>query len=113
MTRRRNAGGIHRTRGGRAGLPAGTRPRSSSEISSNGVKASCSSATSTRSGPKPAIANTASAAARVARKLVSRSEEHTSELQSQSNLVCRLLLEKKKKISEHEPLAASYRQSDP
>src|SRR2546427_2970765 len=27
-----------------------------------------------------------------------RSEEHTSELQSQSNLVCRLLLEKKKKI---------------
>src|SRR2546430_6756545 len=29
-----------------------------------------------------------------------RSEEHTSELQSQSNLVCRLLLEKKK-IHEH------------
>src|SRR2546430_13247940 len=28
----------------------------------------------------------------------SRSEEHTSELQSQSNLVCRLLLEKKKKM---------------
>src|SRR5205085_9850312 len=28
-----------------------------------------------------------------------RSEEHTSELQSQSNLVCRLLLEKKKHIS--------------
>src|SRR5438270_6803255 len=27
---------------------------------------------------------------------VARSEEHTSELQSQSNLVCRLLLEKKK-----------------
>src|SRR5688572_31984977 len=27
---------------------------------------------------------------------VTRSEEHTSELQSQSNLVCRLLLEKKK-----------------
>src|SRR2546430_12158658 len=32
-----------------------------------------------------------------------RSEEHTSELQSQSNLVCRLLLEKKKKntVIEH------------
>src|SRR2546430_10669661 len=30
-----------------------------------------------------------------------RSEEHTSELQSQSNLVCRLLLEKKKKKSMH------------
>src|SRR2546430_13601334 len=29
--------------------------------------------------------------------LTERSEEHTSELQSQSNLVCRLLLEKKKK----------------
>src|SRR2546427_7423896 len=28
-----------------------------------------------------------------------RSEEHTSELQSQSNLVCRLLLEKKKKTT--------------
>src|SRR2546427_11851116 len=29
--------------------------------------------------------------------VLERSEEHTSELQSQSNLVCRLLLEKKKK----------------
>src|SRR5688572_32696295 len=29
--------------------------------------------------------------------MAGRSEEHTSELQSQSNLVCRLLLEKKKK----------------
>src|SRR2546430_11911726 len=32
------------------------------------------------------------------REDVHRSEEHTSELQSQSNLVCRLLLEKKKKM---------------
>src|SRR2546430_8828836 len=31
------------------------------------------------------------------RRRYKRSEEHTSELQSQSNLVCRLLLEKKKK----------------
>src|SRR2546430_14492382 len=30
--------------------------------------------------------------------LIMRSEEHTSELQSQSNLVCRLLLEKKKNL---------------
>src|SRR2546430_11218774 len=30
---------------------------------------------------------------------IARSEEHTSELQSQSNLVCRLLLEKKKKCN--------------
>src|SRR2546430_6894484 len=42
-----------------------------------------------------------------------RSEEHTSELQSQSNLVCRLLLEKKKKkqaskcVSEHEQQLSS------
>src|SRR5688572_32407680 len=33
----------------------------------------------------------------VHRATAARSEEHTSELQSQSNLVCRLLLEKKKK----------------
>src|SRR2546430_13101573 len=32
------------------------------------------------------------------RTLDDRSEEHTSELQSQSNLVCRLLLEKKKRL---------------
>src|SRR2546427_7889154 len=32
------------------------------------------------------------------RQHVARSEEHTSELQSQSNLVCRLLLEKKKEM---------------
>src|SRR5690606_41121471 len=31
-----------------------------------------------------------------------RSEEHTSELQSRENLVCRLLLEKKKKITEYD-----------
>src|SRR2546430_11812062 len=36
-----------------------------------------------------------------ARSEVSRSEEHTSELQSQSNLVCRLLLEKKKHDDVH------------
>src|SRR2546430_4788882 len=34
------------------------------------------------------------------KRLFRRSEEHTSELQSQSNLVCRLLLEKKKKHTE-------------
>src|SRR5688572_31291409 len=46
---------------------------------------------STVPGTEPGRANE-SAFARVV-----RSEEHTSELQSQSNLVCRLLLEKKKK----------------
>src|SRR5256885_6765974 len=34
-----------------------------------------------------------------------RSEEHTSELQSPCNLVCRLLLEKKKKIYRHPIIA--------
>src|SRR2546430_11372380 len=38
-----------------------------------------------------------------------RSEEHTSELQSQSNLVCRLLLEKKK---ESTLVSISYRRHD-
>src|SRR2546430_2890776 len=37
-----------------------------------------------------------------------RSEEHTSELQSQSNLVCRLLLEKKKKIMCSDSNALSF-----
>src|SRR2546430_4362649 len=38
----------------------------------------------------------------------SRSEEHTSELQSQSNLVCRLLLEKKKKQKESSQYPVHY-----
>src|SRR2546427_4946011 len=37
-----------------------------------------------------------------------RSEEHTSELQSQSNLVCRLLLEKKKKTKKTTVCIAEY-----
>src|SRR2546430_10968792 len=41
--------------------------------------------------------NARTAATEVAMAARERSEEHTSELQSQSNLVCRLLLEKKKK----------------
>src|SRR2546430_3516706 len=41
---------------------------------------------------------------RVGAQHLQRSEEHTSELQSQSNLVCRLLLEKKK----NKKNAASY-----
>src|SRR2546427_7240149 len=45
-----------------------------------------------RGGPVPGAAGERPAECRGV-----RSEEHTSELQSQSNLVCRLLLEKKKK----------------
>src|SRR2546430_4211426 len=40
-----------------------------------------------------------------------RSEEHTSELQSQSNLVCRLLLEKKKQRRCDRLLAVDWRES--
>src|SRR2546427_5710231 len=43
--------------------------------------------------PRPALAQPLAPSQR---ELPLRSEEHTSELQSQSNLVCRLLLEKKK-----------------
>src|SRR5256886_9942235 len=41
-----------------------------------------------------------------------RSEEHTSELQSQSNLVCRLLLEKKKRHAHHESKPHRIRDDD-
>src|SRR2546430_4265761 len=44
------------------------------------------------SGISPAISSSSPPPVRL------RSEEHTSELQSQSNLVCRLLLEKKKNL---------------
>src|SRR2546430_6093215 len=40
---------------------------------------------------------------------MARSEEHTSELQSQSNLVCRLLLEKKKNDQTHHGMSRSPR----
>src|SRR5437588_2435164 len=39
---------------------------------------------------------------------LARSEEHTSELQSHSDLVCRLLLEKKKTITTHKPTQSQY-----
>src|SRR5256885_11535018 len=42
-----------------------------------------------------------------AQLLLQRSEEHTSELQSPCNLVCRLLLEKKKKTNHHTSRAST------
>src|SRR5688572_32523756 len=42
-----------------------------------------------------------------------RSEEHTSELQSQSNLVCRLLLEKKKKKKKNQTKKKKHTTSEP
>src|SRR2546430_13657886 len=62
-----------------------------------------------RSAPLAAVKNDESRAAEHSGKqpqalpfgVAMRSEEHTSELQSQSNLVCRLLLEKKKKLNHY------------
>src|SRR5256885_6816473 len=45
--------------------------------------------------------------------LILRSEEHTSELQSPCNLVCRLLLEKKKKQDIHLVISAPYKRTYP
>src|SRR5438132_8606120 len=63
-------------------------------------------------GANTSRANASSVVAVVFRAL--RSEEHTSELQSHSDLVCRLLLEKKKnkkmsRISENQPQPDSTR----
>src|SRR2546427_8957717 len=55
------------------------------------------SRTSLRRPASKAVGATRSAKYASRNEKVWRSEEHTSELQSQSNLVCRLLLEKKKK----------------
>src|SRR2546427_3315145 len=59
----------------------------------------CSKASTTACGiprsARPSTPRSTSSRSRV--PAATRSEEHTSELQSQSNLVCRLLLEKKKK----------------
>src|SRR2546430_6724118 len=57
-------------------------------------------------GMMPAARNRATTSRAALANSPLRSEEHTSELQSQSNLVCRLLLEKKKK-KYHRPLMRS------
>src|SRR5437016_10261661 len=46
---------------------------------------------------------------RASHGLETRSEEHTSELQSLTNLVCRLLLEKKKNKNEYENMTTKRR----
>src|SRR5205085_10587786 len=68
-------------------LPISPTWRTCSSLKSSCVASSHSSLAPTCDPKDPTTGTTASA----------RSEEHTSELQSQSNLVCRLLLEKKKK----------------
>src|SRR5476649_650659 len=62
---------------------------------------------STASSPKP-VAPPSSATRAIGNR---RSEEHTSELQSHSDLVCRLLLEKKKKNKEKRLAASEKRQA--
>src|SRR5260370_6384307 len=54
-----------------------------------------------------AISTTATIKARLSSGPTRRSEEHTSELQSHLNLVCRLLLEKKKKNKYQENILRS------
>src|SRR2546430_343736 len=54
----------------------------------------CADATPVTPGPRTS-SSVANGATRTSLSANARSEEHTSELQSQSNLVCRLLLEKK------------------
>src|SRR5437870_12486138 len=58
-------------------------------------------------GPCPRTAATAPAAA-ARRAAHARSEEHTSELQSRGHLVCRLLLEKKKKTNTNPPTTKPF-----
>src|SRR5690606_39704386 len=67
--------------------------KSATIFSQAAASASSGSPASTSSSTKPA---SATASASWVARMSSRSEEHTSELQSRENLVCRLLLEKKK-----------------
>src|SRR2546427_5800468 len=60
-------------------------------------RSSCSLSSGVNSAPKSSASNTWRISISDSPLKGKRSEEHTSELQSQSNLVCRLLLEKKKK----------------
>src|SRR6478672_13253548 len=69
-------------------------PSAVSPLTSHSARPSFSS----RSECRSLIAcSTSDASSRRCRRRPSRSEEHTSELQSRSDLVCRLMLEKKKK----------------
>src|SRR2546430_12814548 len=66
--------------------------------------------------PSSSKASTAAAASGMTSqraRFLPRSEEHTSELQSQSNLVCRLLLEKKKQKQSTKTKRTQYIQTPP
>src|SRR2546427_7862463 len=89
----------------RGSMPSGRAPHSRATASAQAPAAlttararTCDPSCSTRvHRPWPSPSTSRSAPDSSAPQRSRRSEEHTSELQSQSNLVCRLLLEKKKK----------------
>src|SRR5438876_5807173 len=58
-------------------------------------------------GPIPSAATVTARVIIAETARMARSEEHTSELQSPVHLVCRLLLEKKKKV-DHAPIPSAY-----
>src|SRR2546421_1446521 len=71
---------------------------------SKGAKFRCGGTASVEGGTKGCLGSlvamkTPSWISLLRSRMSSRSEEHTSELQSRSDLVCRLLLEKKKKMT--------------
>src|SRR5256885_3121444 len=68
----------------------------------------CRAPTGPRAGDSACRARGGRRAAAAAPRDRARSEEHTSELQSPCNLVCRLLLEKKKTKLEYVPHIAYY-----
>src|SRR5947207_7123835 len=73
----------------RSPVPRASPPTAPSARSSPHTTAPCTGCSARRTTARPTSASW-------------RSEEHTSELQSHSDLVCRLLLEKKKKIKKNE-----------
>src|SRR5205085_10329791 len=79
--------------------PMAIRCSSASSPSASSPAASSGSSTGPAASPSPSTptpSTTSTSCSSADPNSASRSEEHTSELQSQSNLVCRLLLEKKK-----------------
>src|SRR2546430_3754818 len=81
-------------------FPYTTLFRSPYGTSDTSTSVTCGNNSSTASAHPVAVARARTLTRRIGRRSgpipFPRSEEHTSELQSQSNLVCRLLLEKKK-----------------
>src|SRR2546427_9070745 len=77
--------------------PRGTRARAASACRARSAWAAVRTCAASPRDARAAQSSRASVTPLIADTTTTRSEEHTSELQSQSNLVCRLLLEKKKK----------------